>query len=537
MKTNILSNHTQNQTKIQLRLDLNLTEYIHEQEPVRLLSNLLEGLDYTHLLNSYSERGRNSAVPPIILFKIMIYAYMNRVYSSREIKQRCQRDIHFIWLLNGYPAPSHNAINRFRKERLKGDVLEQLFAQLVQVLHELGEIQFENLFLDRTKIEANANRYSFVWLRSIEKFESNLHSKIELFFTQVNELYGTRYAFENDQPLLELEVCHHDLLVRAQEKGIQFASGKGSRKTLLQRHIETCQDYLARQRTYLKHRQVIGSERTSYSKTDEDATFMRMKEDHMKNGQLKPAYNIQLGVEAEYIVGVGIYQKATDTPTLIPFLQKLEKMYRVKFKNVIADAGYESEENYQFLARDGYQAYIKPVNYEQQKTRTFQKQIWRRENMAYDERTDRYQCANGQWLRPIMERQKRNRTGYVSRVTVYESESCLDCPLRAECSKAKLNETPKQIEVSKSFVAKRAQSLTNIQSEQGIILRKNRSIQVEGAFGVVKQDYGFRRFLTRGKVGVMTEFLLLCFSYNVKKLHAKITRNRLGAQLHSQMVG
>ena len=178
-KENIHQDYTTYSAGYQLSLTMDIQVYIAPHDPVRLLNQLLEGLDYKKLLSTYSDQGRNSVVPPVIMFKILVYAYMNRAFSSREIQRLCQRDIHFIWLLNGYPAPSHHTINRFRKHHLSDGILEDLFDQGIERLHALDEIHFINLFIDGTKIEANANRYSFVWLKSVTKNESKLHTKIE----------------------------------------------------------------------------------------------------------------------------------------------------------------------------------------------------------------------------------------------------------------------------------------------------------------------------------------------------------------------
>ena len=348
-------------------------------------------------------------------------------------------------------------------------------------------------------------------------------------------MYLTTYQFNSTQPLDGLESCLMNLKQRVIEQSIEFVYGKGKRKTVLQRQVETLEDYIEKQNMYLTYQEMIGEHRSSCSKTDVDATFMRMKDDHMKNGQLKPGYNVQIGVEAEYIVHVGIFSSANDVTTLIPFLTSMESRLSNTFERVIADAGYESEENYAYLKENHQKVFIKPLNYEASKTRKYKAQLGKRENMAYDELTDTYTCANGRVLKPIEVKSRESRTGYRKEVTIYECETCQDCPLRSKCTKAKEG-NHKRIEVSKKMLSLRTESLENIQSEEGIILRKNRSIQVEGAFGVLKQDYGFRKFLTRGKVHVTVEMLLLCFGYNVQKLHNKIQSNRCGQQLHTQKV-
>lgn len=149
--------------------------------------------------------------------------------------------------------------------------------------------------------------------------------------------------------------------------------------------------------------------------------------------------------------------------------------------------------------------------------------------MFYNAETDEYTCHHGKQLKPVTITHRTSVTGYRSEITIYECEDCRDCPHKPKCTKAKGN---RQMQVSKKFVEKRQISYKNITSEEGTLLRMNRSIQVEGAFGVLKNDYNFNRFLTRGKNSVRNEFILLCFGYNVNKLHAKIQNERVGKLLH-----
>jgi transposase len=533
-KIKIHSDYTKFSSGYQLSLALDFPIMIPKNEPVRLLNEILEGLDYTKLEAAYSEEGRNPAVPPTILFKILVYAYMKRAYSSRDIAALCKENINFIWLLQGYPAPSHNTIARFRSKRLAEGVMENLFGQFVEALFNLDEITFENLFIDGTKIEANANRYSFVWIRAVSKFQARMYEKIESFVPIYEKRYGQLAMTDGLKIVDLLKMMHTSLSKLADEKKVAFVYGKGKRKSQLQRDIEQVFEWLEKEGRYLNHIKTAKG-RSSYSKTDIDASFMILKDDHMKNGQLKPAYNVQIGVEAEYIVHVGLYPFSNDLNTLKPFLTSLEERFNEKYKNIIADAGYESEENYMFLKDNEYTSYIKPANHEQMKTRTFKKQIGRRENMTYDESSDYYVCAQGRKLVPVGTKTEKSKTGYQREVTIYECETCKDCPVRAQCTKAK-PENNKRLSVSKNFIALREESQENITTDEGVKLRMNRSIQVEGAFGVLKQDYGFRRFLTRGNSKVSVEFLLLCFAYNVKKLHNKIQNGRCGQQLHEKKV-
>ncbi|EIW17256.1 MULTISPECIES: transposase [Pelosinus] len=297
------------------------------------------------------------------------------------------------------------------------------------------------------------------------------------------------------------------------ERGIVFVHGKGQRKTPLQRALETVEEYLTRQKKYDDYNHSFG-DRNSFSKTDRDATFLRMKKDHMKNGQLKPGYNVTLAVDAEYIVAAMISQERSDSQTFIPMLEKLNALGYTK---PVADAGFESEENYTWCEENGQTAFIKPANYDKAKTRKYKSDIGRRENMPYDADNDSYLCHMGHPIRAAYEKKTKSKAGYPIVTTVYTCVECAGCPHKAQCIKGKsktlLEDRSKNLYISKTFLRQRQEMQTRIQSEEGILLRINRSIQVEGAFGVLKQDMGFRRFLMRGSVKVQTEFLLLCMAY------------------------
>lgn len=508
-------------------LPLDFEVLIPGDDSVRLLSHILEGLNYEKLYKAYSSTGRKPAVEPKILYKVLTYAYMNNLYSSRKIEAACRRDINFMWLLQGRPAPDHSTIARFRKDFLS-DAVEDLFYQQVEYLHQIGEIAFENLFVDGTKIEANANRYTFVWKKVVNKNEAKMFEKIQSCIEEINLDYLTEFVVTKENPLAGLQEVLSYLEEKRERENIVFVHGIGKRKSKLQKQIEALREFGARQEKYDLCNQLFEG-RNSYSRTDPDATFMHMKDDHMRNAQLKPAYNVQIGVESEYVVGVGVFQDRSDIATLIPLLKDMEARLLRRYKNVIADSGYESEENYLFLEENDQKCYIKPQTYEIWKKKSFKNDISKRENMFYDPVKDEYTCYNNKQLKPVGVTHRKSATDYRSEITIYESEDCSGCPYKEKCTKAQGN---RRMQVSKSFVEKREKSYENIMSEEGILLRLNRSIQVEGAFGVLKNDYGFNRFLTRGKNSVKTEFILLCFGYNVNKLHAKIQNERCGKHLH-----
>ena len=520
-KNNIIPIH-------QIGFPINLEIIIPKNDSVRTLYEVTEGLDYSKLYKTYSTEGRNPMLLPETLFRIVAYGYMEHIYSSRDLEKACKRDINFRWLLQGQKEPSHNTIARFKSGKL-GECGEELFSQLIIELGKRDEIKFENVFIDGTKIEANANRYTFVWKKSIDKFEEKLQNKTHQILVEIASEFNLELPIFNEKILVEHAVTIKNKLVEIKENsGLDFVYGKGKRKSKLQKYVEIIDDFIEKQSKYDEYNATFNG-RNSFSKTDPDATFMRMKEDHMKNGQLKPAYNVQIGVEGEYIVGVDISNERSDQLTLIPFLDKLEANLGLKYNSVTADAGYESEENYTYLEKNNQKAFIKPQIYERSKTRKFKNDISKKENMKYNKDEDYYICAAGKKLLPKGTITKKSKSNFKSLVTIYECESCLGCEYKSKCTKAK---NTRQIHVPKEFLRLRTESITNITTEEGIKLRMNRSIQVEGAFAVIKQDYGFRRFLTRGSKNVKTEMLLMAFAYNINKLHNKTLQGRNGELLH-----
>lgn len=498
---------------------------IPEDDSVRLLSQILEELDYSKLHLAYSPLGRKPAVSPKNLFKVVIYGAMNHIFSSRTIEKSCRRDINFMYLLQGEPVPDHNTIARFKKDRLPKSI-DSLFNQFTLLLQKIQEITFETLYVDGTKVEANANRYTFVWRKSIEKYNVKLMEKANLLlqtlFTDKDIPQPLTLAFMKDC-LLQLEK-------EKQETNLTFVYGSGKRKTPLQRNYETLSEYIER-KTYYEYCFDKFGDRNSFSKSDTDATFMRMKDDHMHNGQLKPAYNVQIGVEAEYVVQLGVYSSTTDYGTLVPFLNKVETAFKEKFKKIVADSGYESEENYVYLTEEKYSSFIKPQNHEIVKTKKFKKQIGRKENMEYDKERDEFTCSNRRKLVFKYDSTQKLKSGYERKLSTYECEDCSNCPLYEQCNKSKFGAN-KTLRFSKNFEALRTVSVQNISSKEGIKLRVNRSIQVEGAFGVLKGNYGVQRFLMRGFKNVEVEMTILCLGYNFNKLHNKRSSNRLKTEYH-----
>jgi len=494
----------------QLVLAINNEILLPENAPVRLTSAQLEGLDYTKLYRAYSAKGRKSKVDPRVLFQVMVYGYQCGIYSSRKLEEACRYRVDFMWLLGEEPVPDHTTISRFRTGRC-AEAAEDLFYQYVNLLEKQSETDHETVFIDGTKLESCAGRYTFCWRKSVEKHLTKVRKKVE-DSTGLKSLQGLQAYLEE------------------RKETISFVHRKGRRKSEEQKQWETLDELRQKWEGYEKSLKIMGESRNSYSKTDPDATFMRMKDDHMRNGQLKPAYNVQIAVNSEYITGVDVFSNRTDIGTLVPFLKQLKNKHKKRYTAVTADAGYESLENYLYLEASGQLSFIKPSNYEAKKTKRFKEQIGRIENMGYNEIEDCFICAQGRKL-PLRRECTELEYGQFVTTAWYRCESCSNCPQRNTCCKAKDLDSPKEVMVKKTFWELREKSQENITTERGIYLRMCRSIQVEGAFALLKTDFGFRRFLTRGKANVRIEMFFLAMAFNLKKLWMKRENGRLKTHL------
>lgn len=528
--------YSANENGYQLWIPLDCSIRIPEDDPVRLLNAVAERMDYRAIEAAYSRYGRIEYSAKI-LTKILVYGYMRMIISTRKIEQACKENICFMYLLEGRKAPDHNTISRFRTNILSKGAGQELLKQLIQMLIEAGVIDLKAVFIDGTKIEANANKYSFVWKKAQAQKMTKLNERIKAELPEMLKKTGIRFYVQETIQLRHLKKLMKQLKAKVKEKKIEFVYGKGNHKSDLQRLVEKVEDWISKYKQYIADIHICG-DRNSYSKTDHDATFMHMKEDYMRNGQLKPGYNVNVATSNEFIVGTYISADRSDVQTLIPFMKQLKKDYEGNdIGKIVVDSGYESEENYCWFEDDPVsELFVKPSYHEAKKAKKYRTDISRRENMAYDPDADTYTCASGKLIRASNEKHSKSASGLELTTTVYECSDCDGCQLKEKCirscgSKKPLEERHKVLYVSKRFSRQREAMEKKITSEEGILLRVNRSIQAEGTFAFAKEDMDFRRFLTRGKKKVETEWLLLTLAINILKLHFKIQKGRLGTAL------
>ncbi|MCH3950253.1 MAG: IS1182 family transposase [Acidaminococcus sp.] len=508
----------------QLFLPLNFEVQIPNDDPVRLVRAMVEGMDVKALYDTYSHV-ENKLTSPIQLLEIVIYACMEGIRGSRKIEQSCKRDTHFMFLLDGKKAPDNATIARFCSLHLK-PCIKELMIQMDKWLLARGFITLDSLFIDGTKIESVANKYKFVWKNRILGSQNKLIEKLEQLVPEIEERFGIKVCYGNTFHIRHLKKLLKKLLVIKRAEGIEFVHGCGKRKTILQKYYEILANYLKRLKVYTKQLHICG-ERNSFAKTDPDATFMRMKEDAMLNGTLKPGYNVQYANNSGFTLFADVSAHPTDMRTLIPFLEGFEAHFGQKFANIVADAGYESEENLVWLKKNQYTSYIKPNNYERSKRKKYKNDIGKAENMTYLPEQDMYICKGRRLLKVSKVTQVKNRSGYVSEKTYYECKDCSGCPYKEQCIHGNNCRTPmekrnKKLVVSKNFAALRAESLKNITSEYGKELRMNRSIQAEGAFADLKDSLNVRRLETRGKGNALVTVGICAMARNVLKVHHKV---------------
>lgn len=487
---------------------------IPKDDPVRILKSVIESLDLSGFKKLYHERGRSPYHPQMMLM-VIVYSYMNNVYSCRKIEKLLYRDIYYIWL-SGYQKPDFATINRFRN-RVKNEI-GHIFPLLVLILVEKGFVTLEVEYLDGTKIESKANKYTFVWRKSVERNREKLLEKIRVLLQQINEQMAQDKAADvaslelTPQTLCEISKEFKEALGSAPEAKTkeEKAAQRGKNKMFkeLERHGEKLAEYNSRLE------QMEG--RNSISKTDPSATFMRMKEDAMCNGQTKPGYNLQISSENQFITDFALFPNPTDTLTFIPFLGSFPGRYGRFPKRVVADSGYGSEENYRFMDEAGIEGFVKYNRFHLEHRPRYKPDTFHPDSLYYNEEGDYYICPMGQRMSRSGTVQTRTEGGYISESACYRAIRCKGCPLRCLCYKAKANQ--RTIRVNHRLNAYKRKACELLTSEEGIKERGRRCIEPEAVFGQMKSNMAYRRFRHMGKDKVVMDFTFFAIAFNIKKL-------------------
>jgi transposase len=494
-----------------LLLPPSLEEMIAPNHPVRVVNQVIDTLDLDPLIKKYHGGGCSSYHPRLML-KILVYGYLTNQYSSRKLEQAVTQNIYFMWL-SGMSYPDHNTINRFRSERLKS-VLKEVFSQVVLLLVEKGIITLKEAYLDGTKIEANANRYTFVWGRSIIKSKERIRKQLDELWAYAESI--AREELENNEPI-DFEKIDQESVLKTIESIDKALKGKSVDKEVKQKLNYARKNWPENLKKYDQQEKTLGK-RSSYSKTDPDATFMRMKEDHMLNGQLKPGYNWQICTENQYILGYTIHQTTNDTNTLQAHMECLKESLGKMPDTLVADAGYGSEENYEYLENNNVEAFVKYQYFHKEQSKKWREDPYRTENLPYDENDDMYTCPMGKKMNFIEEKVRVTDNGFRQVKRLYQAQGCKGCKVRKACNKSKGN---RKIEINTRLSSYKSIIRERLTSERGRKYRSQRPADVEAVFGIIKGNRNYRKFLLRGLEKVEIEVGLLALSHNLSKIAAR----------------
>lgn len=501
-----------------------LDKDIAENDPVRVVDKVIDDLRLENFHKLYKERGRSPYHPKMML-KAIIYGYMNNLYSCRKIESSLKRDIHFIWLA-GYEQPDFNTINRFRN-RVK-DEINRIFTQIIMVLSGKGFITLDVEYIDGTKIESKANKYTFVWRKSVERNRAKLVEKIRVLLEQVDDEIAQEKA--NDERLqnitpAELKDIVEELNGALEKKTAGPETKEGNEAHRQQKkQLKQLREHADKLDEYDEKLQIFGK-RNSYSKTDHDATFMRMKEDAMKNGQTKPGYNLQIGTENQFILDFKLFQCPGDPFTMIPFFDSFGSRYNRLPKTVVADSGYGSEENYEFMDKSDIEAYVKYNMFHKEQRMHYRPNPFSPQALYYNAEDDYYVCPMGQRMKRTGIVKTKTCSGYICQSVRYQARRCEGCPLRGSCFKAKGNRI---IEVNHRLNKYKRQACERLISEEGRKYRGRRCIEPEAVFGQMKYDMTYKRFRHFGLDKISMDFAFFAIAFNLKKMCsmiAKLTKN------------
>lgn len=499
-----------------LVLPQRLEDLIAPDHLVRVVGRVIDQMDTTAIINQYPGGG-SSAYHPVMMLKVILYAYSIGICTGRKIARALRQDVTFMWLA-AYNQPDFRTINEFRSGELK-QTIDQLFKSMLIFLVEHGYVKFENYFVDGSPFVADANRHKMVWKKNAERYKEIAEKKCEEVLRQIEALgeaedrkYGNRDLEEtgcSKEPMTEERIGEKISQLNTIIEKTTEQKKKKRRAAHLKKQLEQEAEKI---NTYTQQLRCAG-ERSGYSKTDTDAVAM-----HMKNDETLPAYNAMIGTEDQFVVNFSIHQTGSDAACFKQHLEQLEKYTDKKPELIHGDAGFGSEQNYELLDQKDIGNYLKYNSFHQEQTRSHQNDPYHKDHFPYDSTTDSFTCPNHKQLTLQSTTSKTTKkTGYISTIKVYECESCDGCPLADQCKKPQ--DKNRKISVNDRWEKYKQQAHQHLMSEKGIALRKQRGHDVESVFGDLKSNQGFRRFHLRGKQKVKAEFGIAVLSHNLRKIH------------------
>jgi transposase len=498
-------------------------ELIPADHLVRVVNRVIDKIDLTPLVENYKGGGTSSYHPRMML-KVIVYAYAEKTYSCRRIAKALRENVNFMWIAGGN-QPDFHTINNFRGNTMK-EAVRAVFTKVLELLIEEGYIKMENYFVDGTKIGASANAHKVVWAKKTKHYKEKLQEKIKVLLDEIEQVNEQENKEYGDTDLEEMGgkggMNSEQLQQKVDELNAELK--KQSENKALTKAVKTLkQEHLPRLKKYEEQEKILAG-RNSYSHTDPDASNLRMKEDRAAQKPLaRPAYNVQIGTENQFIVGYSVHQQADDTTCFIPHMEKQTFPHGRKPQNGCGDAGYGSEENYAWLEKNNIQNFLKYNTFHKEqhpprKPELIEKELSQSRNFPYDPIQDVFTCPAQHPMTHCETKPYKTSTGYLSKRRFYECNHCSACPLKPKCTQAKGN---RRIQFSFELQRFRQQAKDNLLSEQGLALRQKRSIEPETVFGDIKFNRGFRRFSLRKLKKVETEWGIISIAHNVRKLAAQ----------------
>ena len=261
---------------------------IETSDPVYTFCEVMDHIDLNRYFAIKERRTGRPKYDAVTLLKVILFAFMEHGYVSvRTIEKLCKTDIRFLWLLQETPAPSFMTINNFMNNDLNTSI-EKIFAQINAYIFEQKNVDLNHVYIDGTKICANANKYSWVWKKSSVKNREKTFGRITALLEEMNAVIlplGVKFGIREEYAIEYLEQIREQYVSLMGVQPENVKRGRGHRKTVEQRHYEKLGEYIERLKKYAEQIKICGEDRNSYSKTDNGATFMRMKRDYMGNDQ------------------------------------------------------------------------------------------------------------------------------------------------------------------------------------------------------------------------------------------------------------
>ena len=509
-------------------MPLFVSDFLDICDPVLTFDRFMEEINLEKYLKNVPKHftGR-FRYDPVSMLKTVLFGFMANGYISlRELEDSCRVNLRFMYLMD-QQTPSYRTFGYFINEILSGSI-EEIFCDINKKIFEIENVDLQHLYIDGSKFEANANKYSWVWKKATEKSRYRLFDKITRLFTEINQ----ELTYTGMQLCINTEYAPEYLRQSAgryaemyQLDKASFDKGRGHHKTIQQRHYEKLIEYAEKLEEYVEKIQICGEDRNSYSKTDHSATFMRIKTDYMGNDQLLPAYNVQIGVADEYIAVVDVNQYRSDMDCFVPLMNRFRSYYGHYPKYPVADAGYGSYNNYIFCEQNGIEKYMKfPMFKKETEDTKYHEDPFRAVNFPIGD-DGLMRCPNGKAFH-LKYRQNVRGNAYGRQEEVYQCEDCSGCPFTQRCKNTDKNRT---VRINHELTAMHREVVDNLESIHGALLRMNRSIQAEGTFGIMKNDRWYKRIVRRGINSVKLEIFLVSIGQNLYKFINKLKRMPLAA--------